>query len=184
MFAYGLNAVRVARPLRLLVTVTAFALVLVVWTYTTPQPRIQLGEVRLRTLPTSASPGVVELVVRNGGSISASVTASQVGHLAGLFKNPGDQSAGGVEDELSALLERMARERPDDRLVIAPGQSVRLEVDVPASQRAWFIGRGEATVFVAARFRYRDRAFVRDRAFCLFVTPPSGKWAPCPFLND
>jgi hypothetical protein len=69
-------------------------------------------------------------------------------------------------------------------MVIPPGGTARIEVQIPPSQRSWFIARGEATVLVSARLRYRDRVFHRERVFCQFATPPSGPWSSCPFLNQ
>jgi hypothetical protein len=184
LLAYGLRVLRIARPLRLLLTVSLLALAVVVWNETAPQPRIQLGGVRVQKLPSTISPGVVELVFRNSGSLPADVVGSAVAHLSPLFRTPRDLAAGGVEADLSARLERAGRWPSAGTTLIPPGQTTRVEVDIPPSQRSWYIGRGQATVIVTARLRYRDRAFLREKTFCLFTNARSGQWLSCPFLND
>lgn len=184
LFAYGLWHLRGATPLRLIVGATSFALALFVWSELAPRPRVQLGEVRLRTLPSTASPGVVELFLRNSGSRPADVVAVPVAHLAPLFRTSQALAAGGAAGELTRMLDAAGQRMSDGSTTIAAGQTTRLDVEIPASQRAWYVGRGEATVLVAARVSYRDRIFPRAARFCLFVTPPSAQWSSCPFLND
>ena len=184
LLAYGLSVLRVTKPLRLLVTATALALVVVVWNHTAPQPRIHLDAVRLRTLPSTASPGVVELLVRNSGAVPAHVVAFTVGHLAPLFRNARQLSAGRMESDLSERLERADRLPAVGTLVIQAGETARFDVDIPSSNRSWYIARGEATVLVTARLHYRDRVFRREKVFCLFANPQSGQWLLCPFLNE
>src|SRR6187455_1368964 len=97
LLAYGLGVLRVARPLRLLLTATLLALAVVVWNYTSPQPHLQLGEVRMQRLPSTISPGVVELVIRNSGSLPAEVVGSAVAQLGPLFRTARDLAAGNVK---------------------------------------------------------------------------------------
>jgi hypothetical protein len=89
-----------------------------------------------------------------------------------------------VQGELSARLNRADRLPPTGTFVVPAGQTVHVGVDIPSSERAWYIGRGETTLLVAARLHYRDRVFRREKVFCHFANPPSGRWLPCPFLND
>ena len=161
---------------------TVLALGVVIWNYLAPQPHIQLGEVRTRALPSTVSPGVVELVVRNGGSIPAHVVASTAGHLASVSPSAQQLSSGGVEAELTRQLQAAAALPPDGTTEIPVGQTMRLKVEIAPSQRSWFIARGEATMVVTARLRYRDRLFSRETMFCLFANR-AGQWSPCPFLN-
>jgi hypothetical protein len=184
LLAYGLSVLQVARPLRWLVVATLLALTVVVWNSTAPQPRIQLSAIRAQKLPSTASPGRVELVFANDGSLPADVAGSAVANLGPLFRTADGLVAGGVESEASSRLEQANPLSATGSMVIAPGQSVRVNVDIPPSERSWFVGRGEATVLVTARLRYRDRLFRREKTFCLFMTPPSGQWQSCPFLND
>ena len=184
LVAFGLTAFRIATPFRLLLTVTLLALAGVVWHYTAPQPRLQLEEVRIQKLPSTIAPGVVEVVVRNSGSLPAEVVHSAAGQLATLFRTPRDLATGGIEADLTKHLERADRVPPTGTTAIAPGQSTRVAIDIPPTQRSWFIARREATMIVTARVQFRDRGFVREREFCLFTTPPSGTWSECPFLNE
>ena len=183
LLACGLSGLRVARPLRLLLTATLLALAVVVWNYTAPQPQIQLGGVRVQRLPSTISPGVVEVVIRNSGSLPADVAGSAVAHLAPLFRTARELAAGGVKADLSERLERAERLPSARTMMIPAGQTARIEVDIPPSQRSWYIGRGESTVLVTARVRFRDRVFLREKMFCVFANPPSGTWLSCPFLN-
>ena len=56
--------------------------------------------------------------------------------------------------------------------------------DAVVYERAWEYSRGQLTVLVAARIRYRDRVFNREREFCQYMNPRTNEWRPCPFLND
>jgi len=100
-----------------------------------------------------------------------------------LFRTAAGLAAGGVEAELSKRLEQADRLPAIGTMVIPPGQAARVEVAIPPSRRSWYVPRGEASVIVTARLRYRDRALLRAKAFCLFTNPPSGQWLSCPFLN-
>lgn len=184
LLAYGLNAFTVAKSLRLVLTATALALVVVVWNYTAPQPRLHLDAVRLGTFPSTASPGVLELAIRNSGEVPAHVVAFPVARLAPLYRNVRQLAAGGVEAELSERLERADRLPPAGTLMIPAGQTARVDVVIPSSERARYIGYRATTMLVTARLRYRDRGFVREKVFCVFANPPSGKWLSCPFLNE
>lgn len=180
LLAIGLRVAAIPRPLWLLVSVSSLALAFVAWNHLAPQARLQLGGVRLQSLPSTESPGLVEMTVRNSGSVAAAVAIEQAGHLASLFENARQLSGSGLERELSG---RLTKDAAGD-IVIPPGQTARVDVAIPASQRSWLIGRGQATVLVTARLRYRDRIFPREQSFCLFASTRSEAWAPCPFLNE
>jgi hypothetical protein len=184
LLAHALNGLRVARALRLLLIVTLLALAVLVWSYAARQPRIQLSSVDVRSLPSTISPGVVELIVRNDGPVPANVVAFGAAHLGPLFRTPRALASGNVETQVSDRLDRADPLETGGTMVIPAGGTARIEVQIPPSQRSWFIARGEATVLVSARLRYRDRVFRRQRVFCQFATPPSGTWSSCPFLNQ
>jgi hypothetical protein len=183
LLAYGLSSLRVATPLRLLLVVSVLAVAVVLWDYTAQQPHLQLDGVRVPRLPSTVSSGVVELVVRNGGSLPADVVGTAAAQLTPLFKTPGDLAAGNMEGELSERLKQADEAPALKNTVIPPGETARVQVDIPSSQRSWYLASGQATVVMTARFRYRDRVFHREQMFCLFANPPSGKWLSCPFLN-
>lgn len=183
LLAYGLRALRIARPLWLMLAVSVLALVVVVWNEMAPQPRLALAEVRIERLPSTSSPGSVELVFRNSGSLPADVVGTSLAQLVSLFRTPSDLGGGMVLADLSNKLESGDRLPADGTLVVPPGQTVRAEVAIAPSPRAWYVGRGEVTVLVTARLRYRDRLLRREKDFCLFTNPPSGVWQSCPFLN-
>ena len=183
LFAFGLSVIRIARPLRLMLALSVFALAAVIWHYMAAQPRLQLESVRVQKLPSTISPGVVELMIHNSGALPADVTGAAVADLGPLFRTPEALAAGGIETELADRLERADR-LPTGMMLIAPGETTRVQIDIPPTQRSWFIARGETTVLVTARLHYRDRLFVRERMFCVFSNPPSGQWSSCPFLNQ
>jgi hypothetical protein len=185
LLAHAVRLVPVTNLLRLLLIATSLALAVVAWSYTAPQPRMRLDGVQLQSLPSTVRPGAVELIVRNSGTVSADVVASTVAYLApAFFRTAQALAAGSMEADLSRRLQQADPAPPTVTMVVPPGETARIEVLVPASERAWYIARGEATVVIAARFRYRDRLFVRERVFCHFANPPSGQWLSCPFLND
>jgi len=184
LVAYGLTVLRIARPLRLVLYVSLLAVAFVLWNYTAPQPRIQLGGVRVQKLPSTISPGVVELVIHNSGPLPADVIGSAVGHLATQTRTAAALAAGGIGAELSKKLEGADAFPASGTMTIPPGQTTRVEVGIPPSQGAWYLSGGQATVLVTARLRYRDRIFHREKLFCMFATPPSNSWQACPFLND
>jgi hypothetical protein len=183
LLAHGLRVLSIARPLRLLLTVSLLALAVVVWNAMAPQPRLALAEVRIRRLPSTISPGSVELVLRNSGSLPAVVVGTSLAQLMSLFRTPSDLGGGIILADLSRQLDDADRLPADGAMVIPPGQTVRAEVAIAPSSRAWFVARGEVTVLVTARLRYRDRLLPREKDFCLFTNPPSGIWQSCPFLN-
>jgi hypothetical protein len=183
LLAYGLSGLNVATPLRLVLIVSMLALAVLLWNDTAQQPRLQLDAVRVQRFPSTVSSGVVELVIRNSGSLPADVVGSAAAQLAPLFKTPADLAAGNMEGELSEQLKQADGAPALRHTVIPPGQTARVQVDIPSSQRSWYLGSGQATVLMTARFRYPDRVFHREQLFCLFANPPSGKWSSCPFLN-
>jgi hypothetical protein len=184
LLAFGISVLRIAKPLRAMLAVSAFALAAVIWNHLAAQPRLQLGELRVQKFPSTISPGVVELTIHNSGALPAAVTGAAVADLGPRFRTPGDLATGGVEAELSDRLAGAERLPSSGTMLVAPGQSTRVQIDIPPTKRSWFIARGETTVLVTARFQYRDRLFVRERSFCVFLTPPSGQWSSCPFLNE
>ena len=184
LLANGLTAFRLATPFRILLTVTLLALAGVVWHYTAPQPRLQIEEIKIQKLPSTISPGVVEVIVRNNGALPADVVHTAAGQLATLFRTPRDLAAGNMEAEMSNQLAQAAPVPPTGTTALAPGQSTRGAIEIPPTQRSWFLQRREATMIVTARLRYRDRGLGREKMFCLFTTPPSGTWSECPFLNQ
>jgi hypothetical protein len=155
----------------------------VLWDYAAPQPRIGIDAVQLRKMPSSVQPGLVELVVRNSGDAAADIDVVPLAQLAPLYRNARDLVAANVE---ATLRERLTQVRPTAAGPIAldKGQTTLVNVEVPFSERAWQFGRGELTVLVAARIRYRDRIFHREKLVCQFANPRSASWAPCPFLNN
>jgi hypothetical protein len=108
LLAYGLGVLRIARPLRLLLYASLLVLALVMWNYMAPQPRLQLGGVKVQKLPSTISPGAIELVIHNSGPLPADVTGSAVAQLAQKSRTPTDLAASGVEGELSKGLEGAA----------------------------------------------------------------------------
>jgi hypothetical protein len=184
LLAYALRFHPVPRVLRVLLTATALALVFVVWNYTTPQPRIGLDAIRLQRIPSTARPGVVEVVVRNSGSVAADVVAFPVAYMAPLFRNAQELAAGRVEAELSERLMRADRLPRSGAIAVPAGLTAALHVEIPASERAWYFQSGKLTVLVTARLQYRDRVFRRETVFCHFANPQSNQWLSCPFLND
>jgi hypothetical protein len=194
LLAYATGLLRVPRALRLLLATTLLGLFVMIWSYAAPQPRIQVSGVRLEKLPSTVSPGVLEVSVRNTGAVPADVDGAAVGYLGRFFRTDADIGAREANTHLSARLEPEKESEGTDaggdgapspvRLVIQPGETSRVAVDIPPSQRSWFVSRGEATVVMAARVGFRDRLFRREQEFCVFTTPPSNAWAPCPFLND
>ena len=184
LLAHGLGVLRIERPLRLMLVASLLVLAVVVWNYMAPQPRIQLGGIRVRKLPSTISPGAVELVIHNSGSLPADIVGSAVAQLAPVSRTAAGLAGSGAEAELSKGLAGAAPFPSDGATLIPPGQTTRVEVEIPSSQRAWYVASGQATVLVTARVRYRDRVFRRERMFCMFTTPPSSNWQSCPFLND
>jgi len=184
LLAYGITVLRIGTALRLMLVVSTLALAVFVWDYLAPQPRIQLGGVRVQKLPSTISPGVIELVIHNIGPLPADVVGSAAGDLVTQARTAAALVAGGAKAELSKGLEGADTFPSTGTMVIPPGQTTRVQVDVPASQRAWYFSSGQATVLVTARLRYRDRIFHREKQFCMFTTPPSSNWQSCPFLND
>ena len=75
------------RPLKILVSASLFGLALLSWAYLAPQPVVRVEVVQLRRLPSSAQPGLVELVVKNSGADAAGIVVVPVAHLAPLFVN-------------------------------------------------------------------------------------------------
>ena len=172
------------RPLKLLVSTTLLGLGVMLWAYIAPQPTIRVDVVQLRRLPSSAQPGIVELVIRNSGEAPAGIVVVPVAHLAPLFINAADLVRGNVDADLQTRLE-LAKPVPEDGTTgVAPGQTVVVEVPLPFSERVWEYRRGQLTLLVAARIAYRDRVFNRERLFCQYMNPRSNEWRSCPFMND
>lgn len=178
---YGLSPAWFRRPARILLSATALVLTFVLWNYTALQPRIRLESVELRRLPSSVQPGLVELVVRNSGTVPARIVAVSAAHLTPLFRNAHELASANVEADLTERLKRASATEPT---VVAPGAIARVAVDVPFSERVWHFGRGDVTLLVTAQIRYRDRVFHRQTVFCQSMNPRAAQWVSCPFLND
>ena len=180
----GLKPFAGTRWRHVLVSVTALLFVLVLWNYSARQPRIRVEAVHLRNLPSTAQPGRVELVVQNTGAVAADVEVVSASHLGRLFRNAGELVRANLEAELGEQLETHGASAANPVITINSGQTTRVNVEVPFSERAWMFGRGEATLVVAARIRYRDRVFRREKQVCQYADPQSGEWKSCPFLNN
>ena len=184
LLTYGLRAFVLKRSRQLVVSLTALVLVFVVWNYTAKQPRIAVEGVQLRKLPSTVQPGLVEIVVRNDGGVAADISVLPVGELAPLYRNARDLVAANVEGDLRGLMKKAAPRPRTGTTRVAVGERIVINVEVPFSERAWYFQRGELTLLVTARVRYRDRVFQREKVFCQFTTPQSGSWMSCPFLNN
>ena len=154
------------------------------WAYTVPQPNIRVDVAQLRRLPSSAQPGLVELVLRNSGENPAGVVVTPVAYLAPLFINAADLVRANVEADLEGRLDQAKPVPATGTVAIAAGQTAVVEAPVPFSERVWEYRRGQLTLLVAARIRYRDRVFNRERLFCQYMNPRTNEWRPCPFMND
>lgn len=172
------------RPLKLLVSATLLGLGLMLWAYMAPQPTVRVEVAQLRRLPSSAQPGLVELVVRNSGESPAGIVVVPIAHLAPLFINAADLVRGNVDADLENRLEQAKPVPATGTIGVAPGQTVVVEAPLPFSERVWEYSRGQLTLLVAARITYRDRVFTRERLFCQYMNPRSNEWRSCPFMND
>lgn len=182
LLTYGLRAFVAQRSRLILVSVTSLILGFVLWDYTARQPRIGIDEVQLRKVPSTVVPGSVELLLRNAGGDPADITVLSVGHLGETFSSGGSRSAK-VEADLTERLKRAQPVPPSGTLAVASKQTATVTVEVPFSERAWVFDRGESTLLVAGRIRYRDRVFQREKEFCQFLNLRSNSWVACPFLN-
>ena len=184
VLAWGISRSSWKRPMKLLVGATLLGLGLMLWAYTAPQPTIQVDVVQLRRLPSSAQPGLIELIVRNSGENPAGIVVVPVAYLAPLYLNAADLVRANVETDLRNRLDRATPFPPTGSLAVAEGQTAVVEAPLPFSERVWEYSRGQLTVIVAARIRYRDRVFNRERQFCQYMNPRSNEWRSCPFLNE
>ena len=182
LLTYGLTAFVVQRTRLVLVSLTCLFLAFMLWDYTARQPRIGIDEVQLRKVPSTVVPGSVELMLRNAGGDPADITVLSVGHLGETFSNGGSRAAK-VEADLTERLKRAQPVPPSGTLAVASKQMTTVSVEVPFSERAWVFDRGESTLLVAGRIRYRDRVFRREKEFCQFLNLRSNSWVACPFLN-
>lgn len=183
LLAWGISRLDWKRPLKLLVSGTLLGLGLMVWAYMAPQPNVRVEVVQLRRLPSSAQPGLVEFVVRNSGE-DAAIVVDAVAHLAPLFLNAADLVRANVDEDLAGRLERAKPVPASGTIAVASGQTAVIDTPLPFSERVWEYSRGQLTVLVAARIRYRDRVFNRERLFCQYMNPRSNEWRSCPFMND
>ena len=183
LLIHGLRPFMRARSRQLVVALTSLVVVLVLWDYTAPQPRLRLDAVQLKRMPSTVNPGIVELAVRNSGAVDADIEVVSVAQLAPLYTSARDLQSSNLKDTLS---ERMRQATPAAAAPIAleNGQSTLLSVEVPFTERAWKFAQGDLTVIVTTRIRYRDRVFPREKLFCQFMNPRSVSWASCPFLNN
>jgi hypothetical protein len=184
VLAWGISRLDWKRPLKLLMSATLLGLGVMLWAYLAPQPTVRVEVAQLRRLPSSAQSGLVELVVRNSGEDPAGIVVVPVAHLGPLFINAGDLVRAKVDDDLRNRLERAKPVPATGTTVVAPGQTVVVEVPLPFSERVWEYNRGQLTLLVAARITYRDRVFTRERLFCQYMNPRSNEWRSCPFMNE
>jgi hypothetical protein len=180
----GVAFLSLKKPLKLLVSVTVIGLGLTLWAYTAPQPNIRVDVAQLRRLPSSAQPGLVELVLRNSGENPAGVVVVPVAYLAPLFIQAADLVRADVEADLERRLDQAKPVPATGTIAIAAGQTAVVEAPLPFSERVWEYSRGRLTLLVAARIRYRDRVFSRERLFCQYMNPRTNEWRSCPFMND
>jgi hypothetical protein len=181
---WGINRSSLKKPLKVLVAVTLLGLGVMLWAYVAPQPAISVDVVQMRRIPSSAQPGLVELVVRNSGETPADIVVTPVAYLAPLYVNAADLVRNNVEADLDARLEKASPVPPTGTTRLPAGQTSVVATDLPYTERAWEYSRGQLTVLVAARIRYRDRVFNREREFCQYMNPRTNEWRSCPFLND
>src|SRR5688572_29296082 len=184
LLAWGISRLRWKTALKLLVSSTLLGLGLMLWAYMAPQPTVAVEVAQLRRLPSSAQPGLVELVVRNSGQDAAGIVVVPVAHLAPLFINAADLVRANVDADLEDRLERAKPVPATGMISVTEGQSVVINAPLPFSERVWEYSRGQLTLLVAARIRYRDRVFNRERLFCQYMNPRSNEWRSCPFMND
>lgn len=184
LLVWGVSRLSWKRPLKLLVSTTLLALGLMLWAYAAPQPGIRVDVVQLRRIPSSAQPGLIELVVRNSGETPAAIVVVPVAYLAPLYINAADLVRNNVDADLETRLEQAAPIPSTGTMPLGAGQTSVVETEVPFTERAWEYSRGQVTVLVAARIRYRDRVFNRQREFCQYMNPRTREWRSCPFLND
>ena len=165
-------------------SLTTLVLAFVLWDQTASQPRIRVDEIQVRQLPSSAQPGVVELVLSNAGGVDAEAVALSAAQLVRLYTGAQDLTRSSVEADLSRLLREAKPTPPTGAIRVAEHGTAIVSVAVPFSERVWVYGRGESTLIVAAKIRYRDRFFRREKEFCQFTSLKSGQWISCPFLNN
>ena len=182
LMIYGLKSFIVQRSRLVLVGVTSLILGFVLWDYTARQPRIGIDAVQLRQVPSTVVPGSVELTLRNAGGDPADIVVLSVGHLGQTFS--GAERTRKVETDLAERLKNAQPLPPSGSLVVPAKQTAAVSVGVPFSERAWVFDRGEATLLVAGRIKYRDRIFRREKRFCQFLNQRSNSWTSCPFLNN
>jgi len=183
LLTYGLRSFVAQRSRLVLVSLTSLILAFMLWDYTARQPRIGIDEVQLRKVPSTVVPGSVELMLRNAGGDPADITVLSVGHLGETFSS-GGSGAARVEADLTQRLKRAQPVPPSGTLVVPSKQTASVSIEVPFSERAWVFDRGESTLLVAGRIRYRDRVFRREKQFCQFLNLRTNSWLSCPFLNN
>ncbi len=184
LLTYGLRSFVVQRSRFVLVSVTSLIVAVVLWDYTARQPRIGIDAVQLRKVPSSVVPGLVEVMLRNTGGEPADVVVLSVAHLGPLFTSADRSGAARVEADLTERLKRAQPVPLSGTLVVPSEQTAAVSIELPFSERAWVFDRGESTLLVAGRIRYRDRVFRREKPFCQFLNLRSNSWLSCPFLND
>jgi hypothetical protein len=184
VLAWSIGRLSWKRPLKLLVSATLLGLGFMLWAYVAPQPSLRVDVVQLRRIPSSAQPGLIELVVRNSGETPARIVVVPVANLAPLYINAADLVRNNVEADLEKRLEQAAPVPASGTMFLAAGETSVVGTALPFTERAWEYSRGQLTVLVAARIRYRDRVFDREREFCQYMNPRTNEWRSCPFLND
>jgi hypothetical protein len=178
---YGLRSFVLKRSRLIVISVTSLFLALMLWDYTARQPRIGVDEVQLRKVPSTVVPGSVDLLLRNAGGDPADLVVVSVGELVAPFSSA---RANKVEADLTQRLDSAKPTPPSGTLSVPPKQTTKVSVEVPFSERAWVFDRGESTLLVAGKIRYRDRVFSREKQFCQFLNVKTNSWASCPFMNN
>jgi hypothetical protein len=184
LLIYGLRPFVTQQSRLVMVSVTTLILGFVLWDYTARQPRIGIDSYQLRQVPSTVVPGSVELMLRNAGGSPADIVVVSVGHLVGRFSGADRSRSATVEADLTERLKRAQPLPPSGTLAVPSKETAAVSVEVPFSERAWVFDRGESTLLVAGRIRYRDRVFRREKQFCQFLNRQSNSWASCPFLNN
>ena len=179
-----LRSLAVKRSMQITVNLTVLVLAFVVWNYTARQPRIRVEAIQLRHLPSSGRSGLVELTARNVGGSDANVVVQSAAVLSVFLRNAQEMRAANIQSQLEERLDKAKPMPADGTTAVAKDKTTLINVEVPFSERVWQYQRGNLTVVVASRIRYRDRLFTREKVFCQYANPQSGNWVSCPFLNN
>jgi hypothetical protein len=172
------------RQHQVMVNLTVLVLAFVVWNYTARQPRMRVDSIQLRYLPSTGRSGLVELNARNAGASDAAIVVESAAVLSPFLRNAQELRIANIQSQLEERLNRATPMPAEGTTAVPVGETTVINVDVPFSEQVWQVQRGNVTLVVAARIRYRDRIFNRERLFCQYANPQSGNWVSCPFLNN